>query len=105
MIKTPPIISTHYLLSALLLAISHSPQAADNVDLFSLSLEELVTVKITAATLTEENLKTAPYSVTVFDREQIRQLGASTLEELMNHVPGFQTYVSNVSITAYSYRN
>lgn len=64
-------------------------------DLQNLSLEELLQVRITSSTYTEESLKTVPSSITVFTRRQIQQLGVSTLEELANYVPGFQSKVSD----------
>ncbi len=61
-------------------------------DLFALSLEELMQVKVSGATLTEENQRMVPSAVTVFSREQIQRLGAQYVEELMDLVPGFQRY-------------
>ncbi len=69
-----------------------SAAMAQPSDLFSLSLEELMQVKITSATRTEESLRTAPSSVSVFTREQISQLGVDYLHEILNYVPGFQAF-------------
>ena len=63
--------------------------------LFHLSLEELLQVKITGSTLTNENLKSVPAAVTVFSREEISGLGLDSLNELMDLVPGFQAYRSS----------
>ncbi|MEH6347643.1 MAG: TonB-dependent receptor [Bermanella sp.] len=60
-------------------------------DLFNLSLEELVNIKITSATRHEESLSSVPASITVYSREQIRALGIDRLTTLMNFVPGFQS--------------
>ncbi len=60
-------------------------------DLFNLSLEELVNIKITSATRHEESLSSVPASITVYSREQIRALGINRLTHLMNFVPGFQS--------------
>ncbi len=60
--------------------------------LLSMSLEELLNIKLTSATLTEENLATVPSAVTVFTHSQINAMGINTLEELLNFVPGFQVF-------------
>lgn len=61
-------------------------------DLFSMSLEQLLNTQVTASTLTQKQLRTAPSSITVFNRTQINNLGAEYLHELLNFVPGFQSY-------------
>jgi iron complex outermembrane receptor protein len=67
-------------------------QKQEDLGIFGLSLEELMQIKVTGSTLTEETLKKVPSSVTVFTRKEISRLGIDTLEELMNFVPGFQSY-------------
>ena len=47
-------------------------------------------VMTTIASKMEENASSAPSAVTVFTRRQIRNMGVSTLNELLNFVPGFQ---------------
>jgi len=71
----------------------------------NLSLEELLQVKVTSATLTDESLKSVPASVTVVSRAQIRELGVRTLEELMNYVPGYQSYRNDTGNNSYSSRS
>jgi len=73
--------------------------------LTDLSLEQLMQVNVTSATLTEENLQSVPASMTLFTRTQIQQLGINTLEELMNHVPGYQNYTSDTNQSSYSSRS
>ena len=70
-------------------------------DLFSLSLSELQAVKVTSSTLTAKNLKSVPSSITVFNRDQIRNLGADYLFEVLNYVPGFQAYRQGEGSTQY----
>ncbi|MFZ5604632.1 MAG: TonB-dependent receptor plug domain-containing protein, partial [Pseudomonadota bacterium] len=65
--------------------------SATQQDLFELSLEELGNIAITGPTLTKKKLSNVPASVTVFTRDEIRQLPVSTIEQLMNYVPGFQS--------------
>jgi outer membrane receptor protein involved in Fe transport len=59
---------------------------------FALSLEELLQVEVTGSTLTSENIRTVPSAVTVFTHQEIQRMGVDTLDELMNFVPGFQSY-------------
>lgn len=71
-------------------ALAHPAIAAER-DLFELSLEELGALEITGATLTARSLGNVPAAVTVFTRAEIRQLPVSTVEQLLNYVPGFQS--------------
>jgi len=72
--------------------------AADSAgDFLDMSLEELMNVKVTSSTLTEENLGSVPASMTVYTRADIRRLGLKSLAELANYVPGFQSYRSDAS--------
>ncbi len=64
---------------------------ADTGGYLDMSLEELLDIPITVASKSEEKLSDASSSVTVFTRAQIEDMGFSTLEELLNFVPGFQT--------------
>lgn len=70
--------------------LSHPGIAAER-DLFELSLEELGALEITGVTLTARNLSNVPAAVTLFTRAEIRQLPVSTVEQLLNYVPGFQS--------------
>lgn len=73
---------------SLLLLLPINTNAQDYLDM---SLDELLQVTVTGATLRDESLKTVPSSVTVFTREQLDVLGLDYLHELMNLVPGFQS--------------
>mgnify|MGYP000142902130 CR=1 FL=1 len=78
--------------------------AQANIDyLFSLSLEDLLKVKVTGSTLTEKELKTVPAAVTVFTHKQIMKLSLDSLDELMNLVPGFQSYRTSLSPLSYQF--
>jgi len=82
----------------MLLIRTSTLHAEDDLDyIYSLSLEELLQVKITGSTLTPEELKTVPSAVTVFTQKEISRMGLDTLDELMNLVPGFQSNRSSVS--------
>lgn len=67
---------------------------AENADdlIFSLPLQELLKIKITSATKHEETLYTVPSAVTIIGENEIRRMGVDNLAELMNFVPGYQSY-------------
>lgn len=58
-------------------------------DLLDLSLHQLMELKVSVASLDEEPAYIAPSSVTVFSKQQIRQMGVKDLESLLRYVPGF----------------
>ncbi|WP_158643403.1 TonB-dependent receptor plug domain-containing protein [Ketobacter alkanivorans] len=66
------------------------PSQASN--LFELDLEELLQISVTGATLTDSNSLQAPAAITLFSRADIATMPISTLDELMNYVPGGQAY-------------
>jgi len=77
--------------------------AEEEQDLFSMSLDDLLKIKVVGSTLTEQGLNRVPAAVTVFSHEQIRRLGIDYVDELMNLVPGFQRYRSASSGMSYAY--
>lgn len=89
--------------SAVLCAGAACVQAGDgdSEDMFALSLRQLIEVQVSSSTKTSKALKTAPASVTVYRREQIENLGAEYLFELLNYVPGFQVYRQGESSNQY----
>jgi iron complex outermembrane receptor protein len=64
--------------------------SAQEKDLFELSIEELMQVKISLASKTEETVITVPSTITVFNKNDIRALGVKNAYDIMNFVPGFQ---------------
>ena len=63
----------------------------DTEELGKMSLNDLLNVDVSVASKVESSAADAPSSVTVFTREEIRRMGVTTLQELLNFVPGFQS--------------
>ena len=95
------------LICPLLLVLAVNPAtllAEEDLDyLFALSLEELLKVKVIGSTLTPKDIKTVPSAVTVFTQREIMNLGLDSLDELINLVPGFQSYRTPLAALNYTY--
>lgn len=84
-------------------AAGHGMAAGERVEnLLEMSLDDLLTVPITVASLHQESHIDAPSTVTSFNRKQIENLGVRSVEELLNYVPGFQS--SRETFTNQGYR-
>lgn len=88
-----------YFLSWLLLVVSlgaavgaSASSQEDSHGLFGMSLEELLTVPVKSATLTELDILSAPSSISLFHHQQFELMGVEYLHELINFVPGFQAF-------------
>jgi len=94
-----------YILCAFSLTLSYGNLAYSEIDerLFDLSLQELLNMRVTGSTLTEQTINTAPSAVTVFDAEFISSLGVDYLHELLNYVAGFQSHRSADAPNAVGY--
>jgi outer membrane receptor protein involved in Fe transport len=58
--------------------------------LLKMDLEELMNVQVTIASKKAQKTAEAPSSITVFTQRELRAMGITSVEELMNFVPGFQ---------------
>jgi len=59
------------------------------VDIFDMSLEELMNLEINVASTKGDNIFTAPSSVTVVTKEDIDRFGFSTVAEVLQSIAGF----------------
>ena len=66
------------------------PPALQSNTYDSLSLEDLMNIKITVASITELTPRQSPGIITYITAEDIRSLGARDLMEVLRHVPGFE---------------
>jgi outer membrane receptor for ferrienterochelin and colicins len=64
-------------------------------DWANVNLEELLNLPVTSASKEKERASEAPSSVTVFTRADMARLGITTVEQLLNFVPGFQGTTDN----------
>lgn len=80
----------------LIYAISNLSYAKSNseLDYLSLSLEELGKIKVSIATGNNTTLEQAPAAATVITAQQIEALGASTLDDVLETVPGLHVSLS-----------
>ena len=66
--------------------------ADDKVDqLLTLTLEELLDIKISVATNTSQDITTAPLIVSRYNQADLARMGINSLEEMLNFVPGVLT--------------
>jgi outer membrane receptor protein involved in Fe transport len=87
-------LATGLFLSLFYLPVQATPsqEQAKIQELVSLDLSDLLNVQITVASKTAETVANAPSSVTVFTHRQIQRMGVRTLGELLDFVPGFQSF-------------
>ena len=62
---------------------------SDSHDLSSMSLEDLMNVKVVSATLKEQSIADAPAPMYVVTAQDIAERGYHTLKDVMNDVPGY----------------
>jgi|GEM_PF-2293321 len=72
-------------------------------DLFSLSLEQLLDVKVVSASKSGHRLIDAPGTITAYSQTRIKQLGYYSLKELANITPGYSAY-NNIGETSFETR-
>ncbi len=83
--------------------LAHCTNAVAADDLFSMSLDQLESIKVNSSTLFEDTIANAPSSVSIFTHDDIRRLGFERLTQLISFVPGYQTYSSDNSSAGQTY--
>jgi iron complex outermembrane recepter protein len=63
-------------------------QQQDSVDIYTLSLEELMNIEIVSASKKSENLFEAPLSASVITKDEIRNAGSTSIMEALRLIPG-----------------
>lgn len=82
-----------WVISCLFIVFAENGNAAEvnsDTDIFDLSIKELMQVRISLATKTEETVQTVPSTITVFEHSELQALGINNAYDVMNFVPGFQ---------------
>jgi outer membrane receptor for ferrienterochelin and colicin len=69
---------------------AYSQEVKDSTDLYSLSLEELLNIKVISSTKTEVSIQKAPSVVRLFTKDDISRMGFQTVREILDQVPGFE---------------
>jgi iron complex outermembrane receptor protein len=93
------------LLAVSLLPVAHAQQAPKSPqDLSSLSIEDLMNVKVTSVSKTEQKLSRTAAAVFVITQEDIRRSGATNIPDLLRMVPGLDVAQINGSTWAISAR-
>lgn len=95
------------ILPCLLASVSVQADDATDNKLFELPLEELLNVTVTVASHLQDDVRTAPSAVTVFNRDDLDRLGVRWLDELAPYVPGMRaqrTVGTGLSQWAYEFR-
>lgn len=78
----------YIIISILNVALLNS-QNVDEEEIFDMSLEEMMKVKVVTASKKSEEISNIPASVVVISRDEIEQLGYKSYTEILNHITGF----------------
>jgi iron complex outermembrane receptor protein len=80
------------------------PACGQQTDLTNTPIEDLLSVKVTSVSKTQQNLFQAAAAVFVIDADDIRRSGATNIPDLLREVPGFQVAQINSNTWAISAR-
>lgn len=83
-----------YSLAMLAALTGYSPTAVADSEidyLFELSLEELMLIEVSTASLTDESFTSVSAAMSVFTRSEIARMPVTYLHELLVYVPGYQS--------------
>ncbi|MDX2027769.1 MAG: TonB-dependent receptor [Alphaproteobacteria bacterium] len=91
-------------LTGILLALVVHAWAADDVDRFTLSPEQLFNATVVSVSRTSERVMDAPAAISVLTGDDIRRAGATSVQEALRLVPGVQVAQVNANSWAVSVR-
>lgn len=66
-------------------------EEAHDASLLSMSLAQLLDIEVTGPTRDEQTFRLAPAAISVFTHTEIAAMGLSTLDQLVNFAPGYQS--------------
>jgi len=75
-----------------LIVVLQTLNAQDSINVYNLSIEELLNIKVVTASKREEKLDDAPNVMYVITRQQIEARGYRNLKDLLVNVPGFNSF-------------
>jgi iron complex outermembrane receptor protein len=108
----PSILSLSYILRISLLIggalYTSAVSAAENIDSFELSPEQLFSATVMSVSKTSEKLMDAPAAIYVLSNEDIMRSGATSIAEVLRLVPGVQvarTHAGGWAITVRGFAN
>jgi outer membrane receptor for ferrienterochelin and colicins len=64
--------------------------ASDSTDIYDLSIEELMSIKVISSTKTEMSIQKAPSVIRLFTKDDIQKMGFQTVREVLDQIPGFE---------------
>lgn len=79
------------LLALFVFAIPSYSQEGQYDEYFGMSLEELMNIEVSVASKSSESIINSPSSVYIFTAAEIENMGVTSVEELLNYVPGYFT--------------
>ncbi|WP_193330873.1 TonB-dependent receptor plug domain-containing protein [Pseudoalteromonas ulvae] len=104
----PTWISTWLLVSSVSYVFFSAPlwarESDANSDFFALSIEDLINVEVSIASNKKTTIREQPSTVTLLNAEQIEQMGALYLMDLLNQVPGFWVGTDTIGTFSASFR-
>ena len=72
--------------------------------LYQMSIEELMGIDVSTVTKFQRDIKTLPDFVTIINSEQIKNMGARTIEDVLKIVPGFNSTINQFGLKEFEIR-
>lgn len=89
----------------LILFVTNIQSQDDSLDtLMDLSLEELLSIKVSVASKSLESFSSAPSIISVISKHEIQNSNARNLTDILNTLPGFNYHTSNLGSTLFQVR-